>query len=102
MDSHIYAEVLVTFLPAEAGGRAQPAQLDDRGYRPHLRIAPNGEHLGVEFVDGPEQVRPGEATYATVRFIYAPAMSYDALTVGHTFEILEGHRVIGHGSVTRR
>ena len=102
MSEHPYAEVFVTLLPTEAGGRTHPINLDDHGYRPHFRIALDGEYLGVEFVDGPEEVRPGDQTYATVRFLYAPAISYDALTVGTTFEILEGAHIIGHGTVTRR
>lgn len=102
MSEYHYAEVFVTFLPTEAGGRNGSVNLDDHGYRPHFRVAPDGEYLGVEFVDGPDEVRPGDQTYATVRFLYAPAVSYDALTVGTTFEILEGPHIIAHGTVTRR
>jgi len=47
MSEHPYAEVFVIFLPTEAGGRTRPINLDDHGYRPHFRVAPDGEYLGV-------------------------------------------------------
>ena len=74
------------------------------GYMPHLRIhAADGEYLVVEFVEGPDRmIAPGDGTYATVRFMYEPQVSYDALTVGATFDICEGGRVVGSGRVMRR
>ncbi len=102
MQEYQYAEVFITLLPTEAGGRKHPVDLDDHGYRPHFRVLPNGEYLGVEFVDGPEEVCPGDQTYATLRFLYTPDVLYDALTVGASFEILEGPGMIGYGTITRR
>jgi hypothetical protein len=97
-----YAEVLVELLPTSDGGRAHAVVLDDAGYRPHLRVE-GGDYLGVEFVDGPaEPLIPGQKSYATVRFLYWPEVCYEALTVGTSFEILEGSRVVGRGCVTRR
>jgi hypothetical protein len=43
MSEYPYAEVFVTFLPTEVGGRARLVNLDDHGYRPHFRVAPDGE-----------------------------------------------------------
>ena len=97
-----YVEVFVIFLSPENGGRKSSFYLDDHGYKPHFRIPPDGEYLGVEFVDGPDNLPPGNQTYATVRFLYEPDICYDALVVGAEFEILEGPRVIGYGTVTRR
>lgn len=101
-----FAEVLVEFLPPEKGGRKNPVCLStdsETHYRPHLRVCEgDGEYLGVEFVDGPDDpVVPGVSTYATVRFVYEPEVCYDALAVGALFEMMEGSRVVGTGKVTR-
>jgi translation elongation factor EF-Tu-like GTPase len=100
-----YAEVLIEFLPAQNGGRQTPICLsadDPAHYRPHFRVR-DGEMLGVEFVDGPDDpVVPGSSTYATVRFIHEPEVCYDALVEGAHFEVLEGSLVVGIGRVTRR
>jgi hypothetical protein len=98
-----YAEVKVVFLPLESGGRANPPILDGKGYRPHVRVPPHEELLGVEFIEGPDEpVEPGVATFASVRLRYYPNVSYADLIVGAEFEIVEGPHVVGHGSVTRR
>src|SRR5258708_21141443 len=102
-----FAEVLVEFLPTEKGGRRTPVCLstDATHYRPHFRVRNgDGEMLGVEFVDGPDEpVPPGGRTYATVRFLFEPDVCYDALAVGAEFDVLEGgRRVVGLGEVTRR
>jgi hypothetical protein len=100
-----FAEVLIEFLPTEEGGRKTPVCLSTDGptrYLPHFRVG-DGEWLGVEFVDGPDEpVLPGGLTFATVRFMYEPDVSYDALTVGTQFKVMEGGRVVGVGKVTRR
>jgi translation elongation factor EF-Tu-like GTPase len=102
MEDTPYAEVWVEFLSREAGGRQNPVGLDDLGYRPHLRVG-DGEYLGVEFVDGPEQpIEPGSSIFATVRFVYAPQVDYRALVQGAQFEILEGGHRVGRGHVVRR
>jgi translation elongation factor EF-Tu-like GTPase len=96
-----YAEVFVEFLPAEAGGRSRPVVLGE-SYRPHFRVG-EGELLGVAFVDGPDDpVAPGSGCFATVRFLYAPAVNYDALKLGAEFDVFEGSRKVGAGRVTCR
>ncbi len=102
-----YAEVWIELLTPEQGGRSLPLHLstdESRTYKPHFRtVGGDGEYLGVEFVDGPDDpVRPGAGTFATVRFLYAPEVDYRALVPGARFEILEGRRVIGRGEITRR
>jgi translation elongation factor EF-Tu-like GTPase len=97
----LYAEVFVQFLTADAGGRSHPVVLDET-YRPHFQVG-KGELLGVTFIDGPDDpVDPGSDSYATVRFLYAPAVNYDALQVGTKFSVVEGSRNVGVGRVTRR
>jgi hypothetical protein len=102
-----FAEVLIEFLPTEKGGRRTPVCLttDASGhYRPHFRVRDgNGEMLGVEFLDGPDEpVMPGGSMYATVRFLYEPEVCYEALVLGTQFDVLEGSRVVGIGRITRR
>jgi translation elongation factor EF-Tu-like GTPase len=102
-----FAEVLIEFLPTEKGGRQTPICLstDSQGhYRPHFRVRDgDGECLGVEFVDGPDEpIAPGGSAHATVRFLYEPEVCYDALVVGAHFEVVEGSRVVATGQVTRR
>lgn len=97
-----YAEVQVVFLLTSQGGCEEMPFLDDQCYRPHLRVLPNGDMLCAEFVDGPDgPVTPNVPTFATVRIIYSPKVSYEALRVGTEFEILEGPHVVGHGKVTK-
>jgi translation elongation factor EF-Tu-like GTPase len=101
-----FAEVLIELLPTEQGGRRTPVWLSTDNtapYRPHFRVrGGNGEMLGVEFVDGPDEpVAPGGRTYATVRFVCEPQVCYDELVLGAEFEMLEGGRAVGVGRVTR-
>ena len=100
---HPYAEVEVIFLSEKEGGRAKPPFLDDQRYRPHLRIPPGNDLLGVEFVDGPDGPAPiGVPISATVRFLYEPNVSYADLQVGTHIEVVEGHTTVARGRVTRR
>ena len=98
-----YAELEITFLRPEEGGRTPPPLLDDQGYRPHLRVPPDETMLGVEFVDGPDGPAPIAVPIdATVRFMYEPAVDYSALKVGALIEVVEGTRVVARGRVSRR
>jgi len=98
-----YAEVAITFVPLEEGGRRFAPCLREPGYRPHLRVPPSDELLGVEFVDGPDGPAPvGIPISGTVRFLYEPAVSYVPLEVGAEIEVVEGPKVVARGRVTRR
>ena len=98
-----YAELEITFLRPEEGGRTQQPCLDDQQYRPHLRVPPDDLMLGVEFVDGPDGPAPvAVPVFATVRFLYEPDVDYSALKVGARIEVVEGNRVVARGRVSRR
>jgi translation elongation factor EF-Tu-like GTPase len=102
-----FAEVLVEFTPTSQGGRHSPVCLGENAvphYMPHFVVHDaDGTYLGVEFVDGPVYpINPGDRTHATVRFMYEPDVSYEAIVEGATFDIREGGRTVGSGRVTRR
>jgi translation elongation factor EF-Tu-like GTPase len=102
-----FAEVFIEFTPTSQGGRHSPVWLGEHAaphYMPHLVVHDgDGTYLGVELVDGPDHpINPGDRTYATVRFMYEPDVSYEALVEGTTFDIREGGRTVGSGRVTRR
>ena len=98
-----YAEIEITFVPPKEGGRRFAPSLREPGYRPHLRVPPSVELLGVEFVDGPDGPAPmGVPPYGIVRFLYEPAVSYAPLQVGAEIEVVEGPSVVARGRVTRR
>ncbi len=102
-DATSHAELELTFLRPEEGGRSTPVYLNVPGYRPHLRVPPDGEFLGVEFVTGPEgPAPPGEPIAATVRFLYENRVDYSPLVVGTAVEVMEGNRVVARGRVTGR
>ena len=60
-DTHV--ELEVSFLPPDQGGRPIPPWLDAHRYRPHLRVPPSDEMLGVEFIDGPSAQHPWAPLY---------------------------------------
>lgn len=92
------AKVYVQFIDAKAGGR--DVTYIKEPYRPHFRVG-DGEYLGVEFFDGPDEpIPPGRGVDAKVRFSYAPSVNYEELKVGVQFQILEGRRIVGVGTVT--
>jgi hypothetical protein len=105
--NEFWAEVLIELLPTDKGGRQVALNLCNNNpgqYRPHFRaIGGSGELLGVAFMDRPDDpILPGQKTYATVKSLYEPALSYSELVEGARFEILEGPHVVGFGIVIRR
>ena len=91
-------EVHVKFLSPKEGGRKILPVL--RGYRPHFIVPPNKEMLGVEFTYGPIGYQPDEEIKARVICLYEElGISYEALIVGVFFEIVEGRKVVGTGTV---
>jgi len=95
MPDHVKLEV--TFLTPDQGGRDNPLVLN--GYRPHLRVPPDDNMLGVEFAGSDRVVPVGTPVSVLAKLVYAPAVSYSALQPGAEIEVLEGSRVVGRGHV---
>jgi hypothetical protein len=93
-------------IPHDQGGRKLPFIArpgNDTAYRPHVRIGPSGEYLGIAVVDGPEVVSPGVECDITVALVYRDAgVDYAPLQPGVEVEVVEGARVIARGRVVRR
>lgn len=95
-------DVELTFLPEAAGGRERAPDLSVGAYRPHLRVPPSGEMLGVQFSRGAYgAIVAGATISATVRPLYGAGVPYGQLEPGVAFEVVEGARVVGLGNVTR-
>jgi hypothetical protein len=105
--NEFWAEVLIELLPTGKGGRKVPLDLCNNSpgqYRPHVRVigGSGGDLIGVAFMDGPDDpVLPGQKSYATIKSLYEPAISYSELVEGAQFKILEGPQLVGVGTVTR-
>ncbi len=102
-----YAEVRIRWLPSAESGRTTSVQLtatEGRSCKPHFRVGPHGEYLGVAFVAGePALAPPGSDSVATVALIYVETgVDYAPLAPDAEFDVLEGARIIGRGSVVRR
>jgi hypothetical protein len=95
MPDHVKLEV--TFLTPDQGGRDSPFALN--GFRPHLRVPPDDNMLGVEFVGSDTVVPVGNPVSVLAKLVYAPAVSYAVLHPGAWIEVLDGSRVVGHGHV---
>ncbi len=95
-----FIHVLVEFLTYEEGGRKGPIYLNGFSYRPHFRVIGDAEYLGIQFIEGPDRlISPKEWVTAKIWLMYYPNVSYEKLSVGKEFEILEGRNVVGIGTV---
>lgn len=97
--------VTVEFLPKSDHKKEKKFYLDEWTYgirySPHFRVIGDSEYLGIQFIEGPDKpVEPGEVVAAKVSLLYYPNVSYDKLTLGQEFEILEGPNIVGKGMVT--
>jgi translation elongation factor EF-Tu-like GTPase len=85
----------------EAGGRGTPILPRSGQYKPHVRVG-QGEYLGVRFVAGPEAMEPGDQGEVVFDLMYTDRVDYSALQEGVQFELLEGNRLVGVGTVLGR
>jgi len=95
-----YIKARISVLTHEDGGRSTPFWPKGGVYRPHLRVGA-GEMLGVQFVDGPDEVAPGAKAEVVMQLLY-PGVDYSSLVPGATFTVLEGPRVVATGIVVDR
>ena len=89
------------------GGRSTPfaRRRGNTGgvYRPHLRLPPDDDYLGVAFVDGPAWTEPGDDAVATVALIYLEhGVDQSLLVTCVSTEVVEGARVIATARVLNR
>ncbi len=96
-----FAELDLTFLTTIASGRARAIDLSTGFYSPHIRVNGEGEWLGVQFVEAPLEVVPGQKVAASVEMMYYPSVDYSGVVVGSNVELLEGPRVVARGTVLR-
>jgi hypothetical protein len=100
MDDASKLRLHVELLPTQQGGRSNPASLCDAKWRPHLRVSPSSELLGVAFTSGPAQLAPGAWGEAVAELVYADkGVDYSALQPGISADILEGSTVVGRARV---
>jgi translation elongation factor EF-Tu-like GTPase len=89
---------MISLRPTADGGRRSPISLTG-AYRPHLMVdSGDGTYLGV-IIRGNQTatLRPGDAAEVLLDLPYD--IDYSALNPGATFDILEGHHVIGTGQI---
>jgi len=91
-------QVEVEFLAAERGGRKSPVA--PTGYRPLLRFEGFEQLVGLAelLFDGERWVAPGEVAQGQLR-LAVPPEAFATPRGGDRFEILEGLRLVGHGTV---
>lgn len=81
-------------LPLNEGGRSSPIE---SGYRSLERFEGAEADLGFELDLDPERLAPGES--GTGRLSFWAAEELPELSVGQWFELREGARVVGDGTV---
>lgn len=59
----------------------------------------NGEYLGVRVTLSESDLLPGETTELILEPLYPELVDYSALSVGTSFELREGPKVVGHGVI---
>lgn len=92
----------VTLLSTKAGGRLTPIRSSGgRHYLPHV-VVDDGEYLGVRITLSGSDLRPGETTELILEPLYPEFVDYSALSVGKSFELREGPKVVGHGVILAR
>ena len=106
----------VTFLARGDGGRTRPPDLSSGQYMPHL-VAQSPDvrsvqvvegnviadhYLGVRFLAGPMEPRPGDPVDCEMELMYHPTVGYEALQAGATFTVREGGKIVGFGMVQSR
>ena len=96
MDRRPHIRVQLDIVPTEEGGRHSPVFNHYRGQFHHL----SGEVFAdVEWLVPDEPIEPGTSSPCEVWFA-DPDAHLPRIRVGDSFEVREGRRMIGRGSVT--
>ena len=85
----------ITLLTTAAGGRHGSIS---SGYRPNLRIGDRYTDVALKLVGTERLVPGGEAEVEVV--LVNPKYVQDLITVGAAFDITEGGRKVGAGTIT--
>lgn len=89
---------LLTFLPAQEGGRTTPVS---SGYRPALRFPfALGQFTAIQDFMEVELVYPGDSLKAMVTLLDQDYFA-DKIYQGLDFDFFEGEMEIGHGVITK-
>jgi hypothetical protein len=89
----------VTLLSTEAGGRLTSIRNSGgQHYLPHV-VVHDGEYLGVRVSLSGSDLTPGETAELILEPLYPELVDYSALSVGASFELREGPKVVGHGVI---
>ena len=95
-------DIEIAFLPIEQGGRERVPELSRNSYRPHIRVPPSTEMLGVQFLGMPYgQLTHAVPISATVCPLYGSNVPYKLLEPGVQIEVVEGSRIVARGHVVR-
>lgn len=81
-------------LPPNEGGRSSPIE---SGYRSQARFEGNEIDYGFELDLDAEHLRPGES--GTGRLSFWAVEELPELSAGESFELREGARVVGRGTI---
>jgi len=88
--------IRLTMKKESEGGRHGPFTA---GYCPHLVATASAEWLGVRVSASPGPVPPGDTADVRVELLYHPNLDYSVLSPGAQFQVMEGPRVVGEGTV---
>ncbi len=88
---------LVATVTIDLQGRRTPIQPRAGTYRPHLVPDGSSSMLGVQFVNGPESLSPGDTGEVEIECLYD--IAYEELQPGVRFAIVEGPHRMGSGVV---
>ena len=97
-------EAILLVLPSVVGGRSNAIFHNSGSYRPHAIVAKDSTStmLGITFVAGPEQLRPGELVIVQFQALYHPEVDYQHLQEGVQFTVVEGRRIVAIGKIAQR
>lgn len=96
-----FLEAVVTMLPSEAGGRANPVSPREGSYRPFARFPGGGPLLRLRFIEGPPRLAPGDCGRVVLELETA-GVDDELLVTGAELELVErGTSAVGLVTVAR-